>query len=269
MGDEIVGMIATLPMYDLQEVRTATDAWWRGLARAVRRAGLHDVPRTLTRGPPLGQLWRDPALLFGQTCGYPLVHRLQGQVRLVATPCHAAAGCEGPAYRSFVVVRTGDPARAIEDLRGRTVAINDEDSFSGWHALRASIARGVGPGRFFGEIVTAGSHRGSLAAVRTGQADLAAIDCVSHALLGRHAPAELEGTRVLTATPAAPGLPWITAAAVRDDAQERLRDGVFAALADPDLAEVRAALLIAGAEVLPHAAYDRIAALAKEGSAVG
>src|SRR6185312_8107473 len=31
--------VASLPMYDLPELRAATDAWWKGLARAFRREG--------------------------------------------------------------------------------------------------------------------------------------------------------------------------------------------------------------------------------------
>jgi ABC-type phosphate/phosphonate transport system substrate-binding protein len=261
-------MSASLPMYDLPEVEGATLAWWQGLARAFRCAGQADVPETLTRDREIEQLWADPALLFGQTCGYPLTHALRGRVRLIATPCYRADGCEGSFYRSLIMVREGEPARTIAELKGRPVAINGEGSFSGWHALRALIAREVGGGRFFGEIVTTGSHRASLAAVRAGRADLAAIDCVSHALIERHAPSELVGTRVLGRTPLAPGLPWITSAASSDATLARLRGGVFAALAAPDLAAARADLLIAGAEILPRAAYERIVALAEDGAVV-
>ena len=36
--------VASLPMYDLPELRAATDAWWRGLAQAFRREGIADLP---------------------------------------------------------------------------------------------------------------------------------------------------------------------------------------------------------------------------------
>ena len=61
--------VASLPMYDLPEVTAATDAWWAGLARAMRREGLSDVPDRLTRGPDVAELWRASDLLFSQTCG--------------------------------------------------------------------------------------------------------------------------------------------------------------------------------------------------------
>ena len=41
---------ASLPMYDFPEVRDATLAWWAGLARAFRRAGVPDVPDRLAQG---------------------------------------------------------------------------------------------------------------------------------------------------------------------------------------------------------------------------
>src|SRR5690606_6754530 len=106
-------MLASLPMYDLPEVAAATAAWWQGLARAFRAEGLADVPGRLATAPALPGHWRDPALLFSQTCGFPLTHGLAGALRLVATPCYRAAGCDGARYRSFLVVAGDSPTRSI------------------------------------------------------------------------------------------------------------------------------------------------------------
>src|SRR5207249_2755288 len=51
-------MIASLPMYDLPEVKAATDAWWRGLARHIGIAGVLD------RGRDRLAPWRSPDLVF-------------------------------------------------------------------------------------------------------------------------------------------------------------------------------------------------------------
>ena len=59
--------IAGLPMYDLPELVSATDTWWRGLARAFASAGVPEVPGALTREMDLDSLWRAPDLLFAQT----------------------------------------------------------------------------------------------------------------------------------------------------------------------------------------------------------
>lgn len=266
-GPPMPALLAGLPMYDLPEVRAATDAWWRGLARAFRREGVADVPGRLSRNMARGRMWRAPELLFSQTCGFPFTHAFAGQLEVVATPCYAAAGCVGPDYRSLIVVREDEPARALVEFRGRIVAINAPDSHSGCNILRAMTAPLAGGRRFFGRTVVTGSHRASIAAVSRSTADLAAIDCVLYALLERHRPAALAGIRVLTRSPAAPGLPYVMHASQPTDVLERVRAGLFAALADPALAGCREALLIKGAELLSASAYDCIRAWAGQARA--
>jgi ABC-type phosphate/phosphonate transport system substrate-binding protein len=250
--------VASLPMYDLPELRAATGAWWQGLARAFRREGITDVPDALDRRAVYHEVWLLSGLLFSQTCGYPLTHALAGRVELVATPCYRAEGCEGPDYCSFVIVAADSAASAIEDLRGRRCAINGLDSQSGCNALRSLVARAAKEGRFFGSVAITGGHQASLASIASGQADVAAIDCVTHGLLARHRPRALEGTRVLCRTASAPALPYVTRAGADTDLLRRLRAGLERGLADPDLDGARAALLLEGAAVLPLAAYDRI-----------
>ncbi|HEY5598605.1 MAG TPA: PhnD/SsuA/transferrin family substrate-binding protein [Kiloniellales bacterium] len=261
--------VASLPMYDLPEVAAATDAWWAGIARALRREGIEDVPDGLRRDRDLTRPWRAPDLLFSQTCGYPLTHEFAGKLCVVSTPCFDCAGCEGPRYRSLLIVREDDPAIGLGDLRGRIAAVNAPHSQSGYSALRASVAPLARSGRFFSEIVMSGGHADSLALVAGGKADLCAVDCVTHALLARYRPAAVANLRALGATVDAPGLPYVTRADASDERLRRLRAGLFAALADPSVAAAREALLIAGAEVLPAAAYDRIVDIEDESRARG
>ena len=251
--------IASLPMYDLAPA--ATRDWWRGLARHLAAAGVADVPAALTNPDVTDAHWRSPDLLFSQTCGYPLTHALAGVLRLIATPRYDTPGCDGADYCSFVVVAADSQARDMDDLLGARCAINSRDSQSGCNALRALIAPLAGDAPFFAAAITSGEHRNSVAMVRDGRADVAAIDCVVHGLLARHHPAALKGTRILCRTAAAPAPPFVTALGRGPDTVQRLRDGLAAALADPALAETRTALLLGGCEVLPLAAYDRILAM--------
>ena len=247
--------LASLPMYDLPELTGATDAWWAGLAGAFRRAGIAEVPSTLCRPEGTTSLWRDPAFLFSQTCGYPLTHELKSLVQPVATPAYSAPGCLGAGYASVVVVRDGDPARDVADFRGRICAFNARNSQSGYNVLRRLVAPLAVAGRFFSRVLVTGGHAASLAAVAGRQADVAAVDCVTFALLSRCRPAAVEGLRVLITTQPVPGLPYVTRANCDDTLLRRLRDGLSAALSDPKLAQARAELLIVGAEVLPIGAY--------------
>jgi hypothetical protein len=252
--------VASLPMYDLPEVRPALDALWAGLARHLAREGVLDVPCALTRGASLDGFWSRPDLLLSQCCGYDLVNGDAGALCPLATPCYLAPGCLGPAYASVVVVAESSPARALEELRGGVCAINSWSSHSGMSALRALIAPLGAGGRFFARIEVSGAHLASLAMVARGAADVAAIDCVVHALLARHRPVALAGTRPLGHTPQAPAPPFVTGAAVGDAMITRLRAALLRAFDDAALEAARADLLLAGIEVLPLAAYARIKA---------
>ena len=260
-------MHASLPMYDLPELRAATDAWWRGLAGHLRAAGFPDVPARLQRDP--GAAATGPDLLLTQVCGYPLTHALAGRVQRVCTPCYAAPGCAGARYSSALVVPASSGAATLADLRGGVCAINARNSHSGCNVLRRMLAPLAGGRPYFARVTRTGSHEASLAAVAAGEADLCAVDAVTHALLERHAPRRLAGTRVLEFSPSAPGLPYVTGGD-RDAAELwRMRAAIGAALADPGLEAVRADLLISGAEIPGPESYDEIPAMEREAIALG
>jgi ABC-type phosphate/phosphonate transport system substrate-binding protein len=255
--------VASLPMYDLREARPAQDALWAGLRDHLERAGVSEVAAVLDQDRAGAALWSSPELLFSQCCGYDLVNTYAGALRLLATPCYLAPGCTGPRYRSLVVVAADSPARSLEDLRGAVCAINSRESHSGMNALRALVAPLSRGGRFFSEVKAIGAHSASLAMVARGEADVAAIDGVVHGLLARHRPAALAGTRALGQTASAPAPPFVTHAGASDDLVARLRAALIRTFGDPALAAARSDLLLAGIEILPARAYDRIKAFAR------
>ena len=261
-------MIASLPMYDWPDLRLATDALWAALARALRARGIA-APDRLERARPREDQWRDPDLLLSQTCGYPYATALRGTVRLVATPAYVADGCEGPLYRSAIVVRTDDPARGLVDLRGRVAAYNAPDSQSGYSAFRAAVAPLARDGRFFAGTVRTGAHLASMIAVAEGHADCAAIDCVCWSLAEHYRVDIAARLKVVAWSPPAPALPFVTAAGRTDDEVEAIRAAVRAVLADPATAATRRALLVAGVEVLDDSAYDVIVDMERAAIAAG
>jgi ABC-type phosphate/phosphonate transport system substrate-binding protein len=238
--------IAALPMYDFPWLRAATDELWSAIAARLQAAGVSDVPPLLARDVGHIDGWRDPRLLFGQACQYPLARAWHEAVQLLAIPAYAAPGCEGSRYRSAIIVRADDRARHLEDLRGRRCAFNERDSNSGLNLLRAAIAPFAESGRFFSSVVQTGAHLASIHAVAEDRADLAAIDCVSYAHIGRFNPALAARVRVLDWTPSSPGLPFVTARASEASIVAALRAALAAVLSDPALAAVRATLLLTG-----------------------
>ena len=249
---------AVLPMYDFEPLRAAHAAFWAAVAT---RAGMGDA--VLRRG---AFRFDDPDLVLAQTCGLPLTTVLaHHDLQLVATPLHDAPGCDGPTHRSLVVVRAASPLATLADARGGRCAINGRDSNTGMNLLRAALAPLAGGAPFFAGVEVTGAHRESMRAVAAGRADIAAIDCVTFALLARIEPEVAAGLRVVAETPASPALPMVAPAGL-DGAPLRRALGEVAA--DPVLRPVLDALAIRGFATLPRAAYDVIGRLRDEAAAL-
>lgn len=260
---------ASLPMYDLPGLQEATDDWWRGLATCLRAAGIAEVPDTLSRAPENSAFWREKNLLLSQTCGYPLLKEYGADLQLVATPHYAARGCQGALYTSHVIVACDSAAGGLADLRGSRCAINNWGSQSGMNALRHAVATLAVGDRFFSQVLVSGGHHHSIAMVAAGDADVAAIDCVTYGLIEGHFPEQLAKVRILTQTTAAPALPYVTAASQPADLVERLCEGLAEAIASPDLAAVREALLIEDFSQVPLADYQVMLDMEAEAAAAG
>ena len=259
--------VAALPMYDLPENAAANDALWRRIAEGLRVRGV-EAP-TLARDVEPAALWRDPGLIFGQTCGYPYVTALRSAVVLIATPEYAFPGCNGADHCSFVVCSIRESRRELAAFRGAVAAVNAWDSNTGMNLFRATIA-GVAGGRpFFSDVILTGSHAASLEAVADGRAGLAAIDCVTFGLLSHHRPGVVERVAVVAETPSSPGLPFVMSAGWPEATVAAAREALFEALADPALAGARAALGLKGARILADADYERVLDFEREAEVAG
>jgi ABC-type phosphate/phosphonate transport system substrate-binding protein len=252
-------MIAGLPMYDLPGLEAHHDRVWGAIGNHLRAAGV-DAPSQLTRHEPPTTLWTEPDLLLSQTCGYPLVKHLAGRVRLVATPKYRALGCDGPNHRSLIIVRRNDPRTSLEQFRGARCALNDEASNTGMNLLRAEIAPLMRHGgeAFFEVVTLTGSHSASVDAVAENEADIAALDCVTYALLQRLHPVNLTRIRVLAFTAQTPGLPLIAAASTPPNVIKALQNALDSVAGDQEIKPSLDALLIDGFTQVPAAHYRAV-----------
>ncbi|MEZ5477338.1 MAG: hypothetical protein R3E95_07615 [Thiolinea sp.] len=91
-----------------------------------------------------------------------------------------------------------------------------------------------------------GAHVDGLRMVGAGQADVAAIDCVTYALLQQYRPAALHRVRIVP-TASAPAHPYVTPASMDAEQRQRLQEGLQAAFADARLFGVREDLMLRGA----------------------
>ena len=132
--------VPCLPWYHFPETEAAQDLFWSVLAKHLRRQGIGHLPRRLTRGVCVQALLADPALIFGQCCGYDLIYGFSGNLDYLATPRYSAPGCGKGTYSSFILVREKAGMDDIHSLRGRVAIINDFNSHSGANALRSVVA---------------------------------------------------------------------------------------------------------------------------------
>jgi hypothetical protein len=238
-------LIASLPMYDWEEVRPSTDRFWALIRTGLGRAGIA-APVDLHRGDPW-PVWSDPGLVLSQTCGFPYRTHLHGRVVLVGTPDYGLPDVPAGYYYSALVVHRDRAGDWTEFLSGR-LAINGADSQSGWAAPQNHAA--AFDARFH-DLLETGSHLESARAVAEGRADIAAVDAVTWRFIQRFRNRTAARLRVLATTAPTPGLPMITAAG--NDAAA-IAAAVGAAINDLDAPD-RAALGLRGLVAIPAEAY--------------
>ncbi|MQA19729.1 phosphate/phosphite/phosphonate ABC transporter substrate-binding protein [Rugamonas rivuli] len=251
-----------LPMYN---VSPRIEGAYEALLLAL--AGEAGVNAELVRPHDLPSFWRSPELLLSQTCGYPYMTQLRGEVALLATPCFDFHGCEGSDYRSAIVVREGGGIRSLADARGRVAAVNERHSHSGMNALRHAVAPHTRDGRFFASVKWSGSHAASLRLVREGAAAIAAIDSATFGYLALEQPDSLRGLSILQYSAPSPGLPLIAGRAVPDELAAQLRAALLAP--SPAVQQLMSALHIDRFEHRADADYERVLLLEAEARAAG
>ncbi len=244
-------MIACLPMYDRAALREATDALWAEIAVGLREQGV-TPPQILSRLDDYTQMWDDPGLLLGMTCGKPYRDGLYRTTHLVGTFDYGLKGCPRGYYQSYIIAGAAIPADSLQDLAGHRFAFNGTNSESGY----ACVERAVGTlANFCGEMICSGGHQYSVEMVADGASDFAAIDAVTWRYVQNEAPGLAARVRIVASTPAVAGLPLITR---QFDLVPHLSFAVTRALATATDAAAR--LGISGLVYIPHETYMELSA---------
>lgn len=221
---------AELPMYVAPaRVQQASERWLNLIAE---RLGWQ---RQVWEGTSLADLWLSPRLLLAQTCGYPLVTQLRGQVHVVGKPVYRLPHGQGGEHCSLLVGRGSDTRRWLHEFFDSHGLVNSRESNSGMNLLRHSLMPWQRDGRFFDSVSITGGHRDSLLALREHKGDLAAIDSVTWDYLLRDISAEVAGLRIVSRSVSSPCLPYVTALPDQADAIRQAMNDVL--LQVPELAD--------------------------------
>jgi phosphonate transport system substrate-binding protein len=194
----------------------------------------------------------------GFICGLPYVDlrdRVGEDVEPLVAPVMQGERYAGrPVYFSDVVVRSDRDPAPLDGLAGRTLAVNEPDSHSGYGMVLAALAeRGVPEDGFAGVVVT-GSHAASVRAVRQGRADAAAVDSHLLAVFVADDPGLLGELTRSDALGPSPAQPLVAGPAL--DPAERLV--VQETVREVGATELAPGVTMAGWEPVRDADYDPI-----------
>lgn len=198
-------MIASLPMYARASNRAAHDALWALIRDGLRPDGV-SAPDQLDYDTDHMVGWARPDLVLGQICNLPYRALFKDKVTVIGAADYGLDGCPPGYYRSVFVVRNNCTATAPKDMAAQRFAFNEPLSQSGFGAPQLwAQAQGF---QFQG-VAKTGSHRGSIAAVAEGRADIAAIDAHTWWIEQAENPQTAE-LKVIGHTNATPGMSFIT-----------------------------------------------------------
>jgi ABC-type phosphate/phosphonate transport system substrate-binding protein len=186
-------------------------------------------------------------------------------LRILATPRYRAPGCSKNLYRSAIVVRCEESAESLEELRDRRCTVSEPDSNSGMNLLRAALAPLSSGTRFFRSVSVSGSHRKSIELIAAGEADVAAIDCVTLEHLRGAQPQLIARIKVIDWTPGSPCLPFVISRRADGATVAAVRDALETVCGDPALAAVRDTLLLEGVDLMPDTTFRRVLELEQLG----
>jgi ABC-type phosphate/phosphonate transport system substrate-binding protein len=261
--------LISLPMYSLPEMATANAAFWDELRERLGRRGADrsDLAFDHERRPVPDGI--EPEVLFTQICGYPLFKRYRQQALMLAVPCYNFPGCDGPTHRAYFMVRSGDSAERLEDLRGRVFGCNSLLSNSGMNLPRLSLARIAQGQPFFSSVVMTGGHGASLDRLAEGSIDVCSIDTVTWGFFAKFRPDAAAQFRIVDETVSSPSLPFVTSSAASDGEAAMISEILRDIFADPSTASFRSALEITALAAPDVTAYERLAVYERESAELG
>lgn len=260
---------ASLPMYNLPEMRLRNAAFWEALAEELRREGTTGLPAELSVARHAVPDRIEPEVLFSQTCGYPLQTIYRGQFRLLGVPTYDAPGCGKGTHRAFVLVRNESPYAKPEDLKGSTFALNSRHSNSGMNLPRLLFARLAGGKPFFRSVVETGSHAASIARVASGELDAASIDCLTYVFFKDHRPQAVASLRVLAETPESPAIPFITSIATPVEEAAMLQAALLRLAAAPARRPILDGLRLRTISIPDPASYEGLLEYERKAAELG
>ncbi|MFT7583811.1 MAG: phosphonate transport system substrate-binding protein [Cellvibrionaceae bacterium] len=165
---------------------------------------------------------------MGWICGLLYVEKVDREkapLNLLVAPVFTDTN--EPIYTSHLIVPAGSSAKSLEDLRGKTHAINEFTSWSGNHLMRSYLFDKGLTADFFSEIIVSGAHSKSIRMVAEQGADSAAIDHGVFDFVADTQPELTKGIRVIGQIGPSPSPPFVIHQSVPQTLQDDIRQAML------------------------------------------
>lgn len=194
MNNELL-LFGSLPWYDLPATAPVLDRLWSTIRQELTSKTRFKVATTLERNQSLELQWSSPGLLLSQCCGPDLYTRHGQSLRVIGRPILPGLDCEPGDYYSYIVAAKGSSISGSP-----RIAVNGETSWSGHLSLRQWLREQQ---LVDSDVQLTGSHEESLNFIRSGIADVAAIDAFSFQFL------DTSGVSIIGRSKTAPSPPFV------------------------------------------------------------
>ncbi|MDO8587314.1 MAG: phosphate/phosphite/phosphonate ABC transporter substrate-binding protein [Armatimonadota bacterium] len=203
---------------------------------------------------------REALAAFVCSGGYVEGHSRFG-MELVAVPQYNGR----PTYYCYIISSARSAAKGLADFRGKRFAFTDRDSNTGCGIPTYQILKmGLSPESYFQEVIYTRNHDKSIAAVRTGVVDGAAVDNILYELAIRRDPLLKVQTKIVARYGPCAAPPVVVNPNADDEFKTSLKRILLNMHRDPEgrkiLRDMMTDRFVPGAD----SAYDSIRVMRKE-----
>lgn len=167
-----------------------------------------------------------------------------------------------PWYRACIIVKAESPIKTLKDLKGKRFAFVDKSSTSGYLIPLVTFKKlGIKPEQDFAQIIYAGNHSKSMAALEDGVVDASATNISSYLKRQKSGQLTSKNTRILWESAPIPQSPVVVSKKLPPKLIRQLKQ-VYISM--PEGIEDITGTESAGYTLVSHADYTNIEQMRKE-----
>ena len=256
-GGRVLPKSAQLNWYLFDHTEPVFMAFWQFVRSYLEKQGVATASDLYDAKSSIVSLAREGRLMLGQMCGLNFSRYREDIPGYLGSFILAEEGMPEGYYHSVIIASKKLEKISIDDLPVNELcaAISEKDSYSGRFALYQALGRDPAPCAFASVSYT-GAHRGTLAAISCGQADIGAIDCLTWHMLQSACPEQVERVKVIGTSRPVPAPPLVSGLAEHSEDLVLLKKAVKAAFKDDKLSAGMKNIGILGCKPLTGAHYD-------------